>query len=250
MTLIVGVLCTDGVVIGTDSAVTFATAGREHTIEQYARQKIHVIENHIIVAGTGQVGLGQRFADVAEHHWKKEDFQEKSVLDIGRMLATSALNDFSQTSLMQIPYGALAAVPCRDKAELIEFQYGDFQPEVKTKDIWYASMGSGQPVADPLLGFMRKTFWGDSPPTRQDGVFAVTMVLELGCEMAPTGVAAPIQIAVLAPNPDDKGRFSASRLTEEELLEHRDNVNNAIKHFSEYKKILHSAPKEPPSPPP
>ena len=250
MTLVVGVRCTDGVVVGTDSAVTFGS-GQNHTIEQPLQQKIDIIQNQIIIAGTGQLGLGQRFADVTEQHWKNRDFQEKSVIDVGRMLARSAIQDFFATGIKTGNYGALVAVSCRHKAELIEFAVNDFQPEVKTGDIWYASMGSGQPVADPLLGFMRKTFWGDSPPSRQDGVFAVTMVLKLGCEMAPTGVAEPIQIAVLGPNPNDKGKLHAFRLTKEELLEHEGNVESAIKYFSKYKEMLHEtpSPKElPPAP--
>lgn len=250
MTLVVGVRCTDGVVIGTDSAVTFGT-GQHQTIEQPLRQKVDIIQSHVIVAGTGQVGLGQRFTDIAEQHWKNQKFQDKSVVDVGRMLAESAINDFSKTGARLGSYGALVAVPCNKKAELIEFAIADFQPEVKTKDIWYASMGSGQLVADPLLGFMRETFWGDSPPSRQDGVFAVTMVLKLGCKMAPTGVAEPIQIAVLAPNTNDKGKLHAFRLTKEELLEHEGNVRSAIEYFSKYKEILHEtpAPKElPPAP--
>ena len=248
MTLVVGVRCTDGVVVGTDSAVTFAS-GQHETIEQPLRQKIDIIQDQIIVAGTGQVGLGQRFVDITEQHWKKKDLQEKSIIDVGRMLAQSAVQDFLGTGVRTVNYGALVAVPCKHKAELIEFALNDFQPEVKTGDIWYASMGSGQPVADPLLGFMRKTFWGDSPPSRQDGVFAVTMVLKLGCEMAPMGVAEPIQIAVLAPNPNDKGKLHAFRLTEEELLEHEGNVKSAIEYFSKYKEILHETPSSKELPP-
>ena len=251
MTLVVGVRCTDGVVVGTDSAVTFGS-GQHQTIEQPLQQKIDIIQNQIIVAGTGQVGLGQRFVDVTEQHWKNKDLQEKSVIDVGRMLARSAIQDFFATGIKTVNYGALVAVPCKYKAELIEFAVNDFQPEVKTRDIWYASMGSGQLVADPLLGFIRKTFWGDSPPSRQDGVFAVTMVLKLGCEMAPTGVAEPIQIAVLSPDPKNKGKLSAFRLTKEELLEHEGNVKSAIEYFSKYRESFHktSTPKELPSAPP
>ena len=121
--------------------------------------------------------------------------------------------------------------------ELIEFAVNDFQPEVKTSDYWYASMGSGQAVADPLLGFIRHTFWGDLPPSRQDGVFAATMVLKLGCQMAPMGVAPPIQMAVL--RRDGKGNLKVRRVEEEELLEHEANVDSAIEYFRGYQDVLH-----------
>lgn len=240
MTLIVGIRCADGVVIGTDSAVTFGTGQGTDTIEQPFRHKIDIVHDHVIVAGTGEVGLGQRFVDIAKKHWDEKSFARKSIIDIGRMLAQSAIEDFSGTGASRGSYGALVAIPCGEKAELIEFSVANFQPEVKTEDCWYASMGSGQLVADPLLGFMRETFWGDDPPSRPDGIFAATMVLKLGCKMAPGGVAEPIQMAVLSPNKENKGRLSTRLLDQEELLEHSANVEDAIRHFKEYREILHS----------
>jgi hypothetical protein len=55
MTSVVGALCKDGVVVGSDSAATFV-AGGMRTIEQ-PTEKLVVVRDHIIVAGTGQVGL-------------------------------------------------------------------------------------------------------------------------------------------------------------------------------------------------
>ena len=164
------------------------------------------------------------------------------------MLAELATQDFGRTAAPQGSYGALVAVPFAKSAELIEFALADFQPDVKTDDVWYASMGAGQAVADPLLGFMRRVFWGDKPPSHREGVFAVTMVLKLGCEMAPAGVAEPIQIAVLGPG--NKGRLSARRLADDELSEHLENVESAIKHFAEYRDLLQGFGEEPLTPPP
>ena len=247
MTLVVGILCTDGVVIGTDSAVTFGTGQGFHTIEQPLRQKIDIIDERVIVTGTGEVGLGQRFVDIVKKRWAEKDLRTNNIVDVGRRLARPAMEDFASTNVAQGSYGALVALPCGRKAELVEFAVGNFQPEVKTKDNWYASMGSGQLVADPLLGFMRTAFWGDNPPNRQEGIFAATMVLKLGCEMAPEGVEEPIQMAVLSPDRDNKGKLSARRLEEGELDEHRGNVEDAIKYFGKYRDILHdrSAPKPP-----
>lgn len=56
MTTVIGVLCSDGVVIGTDSSVTLGVAGRFSTIEQCS-EKLDVIADQVIVAGTGAVGL-------------------------------------------------------------------------------------------------------------------------------------------------------------------------------------------------
>lgn len=236
MTVIVGIRCKDGVVIGTDSAMTFGPSAQQPTIEQPFHEKIAIVSGHIIVAGTGEIGLGQRFTDVAERLWREKAFQGKSAIGIGRLLAKGAVEDFSATQVKQGSYGALVAVPSNRTAELIEFSLSHFQPEIKTQANWYVSMGSGQAVADPLLGFVRSTFWGNEPPSRQEGIFAVTMVLKLACEMAPFGVAEPIQMALLSPQV--KGPPSAFKLTEEELLEHMGNVEGAIDHFKKYRGLL------------
>jgi 20S proteasome alpha/beta subunit len=68
MTVIVGILCSDGVVIGTDSALAVGRVGR-YTIERQEGNvlKIEITEGDIITAFTGAAGLSQRFNDqVAE----------------------------------------------------------------------------------------------------------------------------------------------------------------------------------------
>ena len=56
MTLLVGVLCTDGVVIGSDSAATL-----ESGVLQSPVKKVHVVNDSILVATAGSVGLGSVF---------------------------------------------------------------------------------------------------------------------------------------------------------------------------------------------
>ena len=237
MTLIVGVRCSDGVVIGSDSAMTFGS-GQQLTIQQPFRAKIELIHDRLIVAGAGAIGAGQRFVGLATQAWLNAQIEHVNPVDVGRRLASMAVQDFHSTSAPQGSYGALVAYVHDGTAELIEFDAQYFQPEVKTNDNWYVSMGSGQPVADPLLGFARSALWGDEPPTSREGVFAVTLVLKLGCEMAPFGVSPPIQIATLSNVGSND--FVARRLLPDELLEHEDNVQTAIEHFGRYPHSLNA----------
>lgn len=64
MTVIVGILCSDGVVIGSDSALAVGRVGR-YTIERHEGNvfKIEIIDDNIITAFTGAAGLAQRFND-------------------------------------------------------------------------------------------------------------------------------------------------------------------------------------------
>ncbi len=223
MTAIVGMLCNDGVVIGADSSSTFST-GREHTIEQPS-EKISIIDNSIIIAGTGQVGLDQRFTEVVSDAWSKKQFQG-TPMQIAKVLSANGINDFASTQAPKEAYGALVAYPLKKKPCLCEFALSDFQPEMKTADrIWYCSMGSGQNITDPFLAFMRSVFWTDGrQPNVREGVFATAWALEHVVDCNPGGVDGPISIAVLERN---RNNLVARRIRDEELDEIREHIDEA-----------------------
>ena len=61
MTLIVGILCSDGVVVAADGAATLGSLGNS-TVRQEVK-KLDVISGKIIVGVSGPVGLGQKLKD-------------------------------------------------------------------------------------------------------------------------------------------------------------------------------------------
>ena len=256
MTLILGIRCTDGVVIGSDSAITFGASPQEPTIEQTNLEKIEIIDDRVIVATTGYTGHAQRLVHGIDKLWKDKAFRG-DIQDIACLVAKTAVQDFHSTGAFAPPYGfapqmrfgALIALPRLKTAELIEFEGVTFQPDVKNEKTWFASMGSGQSVADPLLGFVREVFWGNSPPTKEEGIFAATMVLTLGCKLSPFGVDGPVRIAVL--ESQKKNELCARFLNDKELLEHQQNVEGAFEHLRDYQAQLQRDPQSPelPSPP-
>ena len=84
MTLIVGIRCSGGVVIGSDSAITFAAGPQTLTIQQRSSAKIEVIDDSLIVAGTGALGMGQRFTDITRKLSRSQQHDTAKSLDIGR----------------------------------------------------------------------------------------------------------------------------------------------------------------------
>jgi len=231
VTAVVGIFCKDGVVIGTDSSTTFGQSGQFRTIEQ-PTEKLKIIDNRIIVAGTGQVGVGQRFCAIVGEAWSKHVFK-KSPLEVVKDLSRSGLEDINYTHLRPGQYAALLAFPCKKKHYLCEFDLPNFQPELKTSQLWYCSMGSTQPITDPFLGLMRGIFWQDGPPGIHDGIFAVVWALEHAVEVNPGGVNGPIRIAIL--EQINGGDLKARLLSEEELAQHRQNVEGAREHLREYR---------------
>ena len=233
MTVLVGIKCKDGVVIGADSSATLGPVPNLPTIEQKIN-KIRIIGDRVIVAGAGEVGLGQRFDAVVQSAWDHKDNQfNNPPLEVGKFLARHALVDFKSTFVAERKFGALVAFPTGGKSYLCEFLVDGFQPELKTNDsLWYVSMGSGQLIIDPFLGFMRGVFWKDDLPSSRDGIFAVTWALKHAIDINPGGINAPMQIAVLGP--DKKGKLFAKLLEDSELAEQKNSVDEAISYFGNY----------------
>lgn len=239
MTLLVGILCTDGVVVAADSAMTFGM-GASFTIAHSAR-KIDIVSKAVIVAGTGQVGLGQRFKATVEKLWidnkLKGDEHDRS-----RIMATAALTDFQGTGAPPGKFGALVASPMSgNRFSLCEFAVADFQPELKTAaKCCYVSMGSGQALADPFLAFMRDVFWKNGPPTLKGGKFAAAWVMSHAIKYAPGFVAEPIDVAVLDKN-------GASLLDENELQEHLAMVGESDEYLAGFPDRLQGKTTQPPT---
>ena len=221
MTAIVGVLCNEGVVIGTDSSTTFVH-GLAPTIEQ-ATEKLVIIGDSVIIAGTGYVGHGQRFCEIVRTAWRDRRFQGDPFA-VTAYLTRTAIENLASTHANLGRYAALVAFPCEQRPYLCEFQLADFQPELKTLNLWYVSMGSSQPITDPFLAFIRNVYWGGGPPSVYDAVFAITWTLDHAIEVNPGGVNGPVRIAVLE---RVRGRFHARLLAQEELEEHRQNIDAA-----------------------
>src|SRR5882762_5100743 len=197
MTAIVGVLCRDGLVIGTDSSTTLTSGAGQRTIEQ-PTEKIHIYSNAVIVAGTGQVGLGQRFGRIVEVAYEEKVFRStQHHTAVGTELCKRAIADFVSTNVSKGSYGALVGFTLAERPYLCEFSDADFQPEFKSETIWYCSMGSGQTITDPFLAFMREVFWGRGLPTVQDATFAVTWTLDHAVQINPGGINGPVRIAVM-----------------------------------------------------
>jgi len=242
LTSIIGVFCSDGVVIGTDSSATFSSSGLR-TIEQETK-KIDIFYGTVFVAGTGEVGLGQRFCNLAEKAFKEPTFTKSKPIETMTALSQKAVKDFQSTytGFPQLQpgfkYGALVAYSTGESYNLCEFDPITFRPELKLPEqkFFFSSMGSGQPITDPFLALMRKIFWKTEMPTVADAKFITTWALSHAIEVNTGGINGPIQMAAIRKN--DKGRYSATMISDDEIREHLDIVENAESHLASYKEIL------------
>lgn len=229
MTVLVGVRCTDGVVIGADSAAT--SAAGNVSLLKLASEKIVIVGGRVIVAGTGQIGLGQRFADVVKQAHDNKLFQ-KSAVDLARQLSALGCQDFASTSANRGSYGALVGAPVEDQGQLIEYAVADFQPELKNGKIHFVAMGSGQMLAEPFMSFVDRTFWKSKTPDVKTALFGVHWALAHTIKCAPGGVGDPICLATLT-----KGNngWKAEIVSEEVLQEQQEHMAEIERRIAGYR---------------
>ena len=145
MTILVGVKCCDGIVIGTDSAVTSAPVPGMSAMTETGASKIEFpfANEPLIVATTGSVGMSLRL-----HYELRANFTEgKAIKNSLRNnpikfptdLATIVTENFRKTfspvmSNPQIGFqlGALVGFVCKDEPHLVEFDSVQFQPDLRT----------------------------------------------------------------------------------------------------------------------
>ena len=249
MTVIVGVLCEDGVVVGSDSSATFSASSLP-TIEQRV-PKTFVVGNDLIFAGTGQGGLSQRFGNILSRLRQDANFFASDRFNIATAICRTALQDFNSTFAQPGQLGALVAFACQNHFHLCEFSGADFQPEHKDGNTWFVTMGSGQLIADPFLAMVKQAFFSDQQPRLREGIFAVTWALDHTIRFNTGGINGPSQIAVLSRN--NGGTLVARLLDSNEIGEHLESVKGIQAHVAAYREILNGNVLEPapqsPAPP-
>lgn len=200
MTILVGVKCTDGIVIGADSMTTSAM-GPNPLVQAPIAEKLQLVGNKAILACTGAVGLAQRVKIVADEMWNKKQFTG-SGMGTATNLAGQVLTNFGSSHVQKHPqlginFGALLAMVVQDVPYLVEFGSVDFQPELKEGKHFYVAMGSGQVLADPFLAFVKRVLWKDKMPDVEQAKIGIYWVLNYTCGQAVGMVGGDLKLGVL-----------------------------------------------------
>lgn len=242
MTLIVSVLCQGGVVLAADGAATLGPPGTAGTARQPVR-KLSIIDGSVVIGTSGYVGLAQRLSDEMRLVWQEKLISGKSPGNVMALLrtrffekhigpelhaagvASRVIGNTAQSSALS---STVLALPISQKPELLQFdQQG--APEMATKDVPFVAIGSGQAIADPFLAFLRRVLWrhrgnaADPLPPLGDGITGALWTLQHAIATNPGGVSDPIQMVIL--RRDRRGKVAARELTDPELGEHRQAIN-------------------------
>lgn len=261
MTLIVGIKCSDGIVMGADGAATLGSTTGPRTVIQHT-SKLHILQGRMIMGVSGQLGLAQLYVDRVDELWRGKKlginvalpqtqreirdaiYQDaapamksagESVPFLGTSIASGLVNT---SSLIALPIGGTTGRP-----ELVQCNHVG-QAEAATDDLPYVAIGSGELIADPFLAFLRRVFWPDRLPDLGDGILAVTWTLLHVIDLNPGGVSEPIQLAVLAKS--RRRELQPRELPPNDIEEHRQQVKDAERHLGEF---MSTGQVEPPTPP-
>jgi hypothetical protein len=258
MTLIVGILCKDSVVVAADSAATYGVQGQQ-TITQLT-QKIEIIDGTVIVACSGAIGLSQRYSSAMKAMWLGKEFSNTDPVSagvkIGNKFKEHILPEANAAQFVRQAAGpavglhavcvSIVALPVKKVPTLIQFTE-IASPEVATKQLPFVSFGIGQPTADPFLAFLRDIFWKDREPLLSEGVFAALWTLKHAITHTPGGIKEPIDIAVLETVGDN---LTARLLSKTEVQEDEQSIREAETALRNFKTGQQKpAPAPPPAPP-
>jgi hypothetical protein len=252
LTLIVGIRCSDGIVLGADGAATLGAMGTQ-TAQQKTVKKLSILKSKIIVGVSGPVGIGQRVRALIEGEFEagtyKDARPEEAMTLMRNKFWTVVGPEWECAKTTAGVVGAhiaassangsiLVALPLRQKAELIQFDH-QCAPEMATSELPFVAIGSGQGIADPFLAFVRRIFWPSGCPSISDALFSTIWTLRHAIETNPGGVADPMQIVVLEKK---SAEWKARELDQPEIDQHIEAIADAESSLVKWRSQLSSAP--------
>ena len=213
MTVLVGILASDGAAIAADRQVTVGHVG-------LPMLKIAPIGGDSLIASSGSLALGQKIRAVFETHHdelKAGPYAEHlpAMEQAIRVVVTPTLQMAEKTRYV-IPGAennalacSLACIPFADGLRLCHVDW-DGSIYCLNENLPYVTAGSGKINADPFIRFIWDVFWpepGHLPPLRE-AIFAAYWTVQMNIEYQSTGVGIGVDVWTVNRNAD--GSYTAA----------------------------------------
>ncbi len=193
------------------------------------------IENDILFASSGPIGLGQQIADIIDndsnhihldlYHQYAPKGQVKIRGHIGPALHTAGLASqlIGGAAQADALCGCLLAANFKDGVKLVEISpQGGW--EYLSENIPFVCIGSGKANADPFMRYLRSVFFQDQSPNLNEAVLAAYWTVQACIDAGTQGVGMGVDVFVL----DAAGEKPAARQLEEaDLAEAKSFVKEA-----------------------
>ena len=211
MSLIVGIRCTDSLVLAASGSGTMPSEDGLPPARQWSK-KLRVVAGQAVLGVTGHEGLAQEMAlslerSLAEldEHETADDALRVRVRDamaapVQRTVAIhrtlQGLPGFGITSNEYVISQSLLAIPFGDALRLFLLDPECSVTEV-TDELTCATIGSAKDVADPFLAFLRKVLWEDRLPDVALGELSAYWTMLHVAETSPGALTFPVQLVVM-----------------------------------------------------
>lgn len=230
MTLIIGIKCVDGIVLGADSAQTMPGYIQQST------RKIEIIGSDFVIGSSGSGHIAHQFRWAIEEAMASPEFCTENLQAASNSLRQAIWpiveRNFSETAFLRqrstqpanfqdpTTYSLVALLAGRTPT-LLSFNENGSPIEI-TADSVFGCLGSGCFAANPFLGFIKRIWWVDHNPSVAEGILATVWTLEHSIKVSSGGVADPKQLVVFS---STDGEWRAKELSSNELDEHHQAVN-------------------------
>ncbi|UCC71298.1 MAG: hypothetical protein JSV86_13000 [Gemmatimonadota bacterium] len=211
MSLIVGIRCTDSVVLAASGPGTMPSEDGLPPARQWGK-KLRVVAGQAVLGVTGHDGLAQEMALSLERCLAEPD-ERDAVEDVLRGKLRDALAapvqrtvaihrtlqglpGFGITSNEYVVSQSMLAIPFRDSLRLFLLDPECSVTEV-TDELACATIGGAKVIADPFLTFLRKVLWHDGLPDIALGELCAYWTVLHVAESCPGALTFPVQLVVM-----------------------------------------------------
>ncbi len=228
--------CSDGAVVGADGA---ATSGMG--IIQPGSKKLRVFDDRLLIGVAGHVGVGQRIIGEVHAAFSLSGSSNK-ILERKPHEAMKGLSDairrpisdehqyaasvpqqfapdqfaYGTNTVIALPLSKTSAAP-----SLFAFDNHGMSFEL-TEAAPTVSIGTGQPIAEPFLAFLRHALLGNAAPSVVQGVFLVLWTIDQAIRTQVFGLSQPVQIVAIERRKNGRdGKWRTRELSDADFLEHR-----------------------------
>lgn len=231
MTLLVGILCPEGVVVATDRQVTHGAMGMP-TVGQAGTKGIVIRKGEALYASSGPIGMGQQIANALDK--ATVSFELRTCVDcVGDLskaartvilpafdVAQRAVNVLGQVATqMDVVGGGLLAARFYDGVKLIDLNPQGGCEILTLESVPFVCQGSGKANADPFLRFVWDIYWPEKSPTLNEAILAGYWTVRVVTQLHTSGVGCGVEVFTVR---DVKGKGVAAKLDDSALAEHDD----------------------------
>lgn len=250
MTLIVGLRCSDGVVLGADSAATFGNQVST-TIRQETNKLFILPDDRAVVGVSGSSGIAQTIVGELGRFCAGEigdDAQEVAAELAVRMseaisplirAAGTTKEIYGDKAYNDVVSESLTVMPVGQELALIHLNQ-TFSPSVATRSLPFVAIGSGEANADPFLAFLKEIYFPDGDIGVINGEFIVFWALHHACTTHHGGVSEPLQIMTLSYD----ARLVIREHSKNDLKEHGDMVRAVCEAMKDFRNSFVSRTRE------